>query len=241
MASGATRHLVGLVTIGLFLRLVACANGTDVTDLTADDTGGDAAPEGDATVPTDGPAGDAKRPVDAGCPDGHTGAACATCSSGFHACGTACLNAQPNAPEAGCALGCGTQCPSPASGYAVCSDAGTCDYGCPGGQVVDGGSCGCPDGQRICGDGACHACCSDNDCPNHVACNVAAGTCGGCAAAWGDCDGNATNGCETSLASDNDCGRCGNSCCTGFACGCGFLGLGGESCNRNGTSYSCGC
>jgi hypothetical protein len=231
------RHTIPLAAIGCFLRFVACANGTDTSgDLTGGDgTDNNPGPD-DATTGGEGSADDAQSSADAGCADGHTGPGCATCASGFHACGAACTGAQPNYPEAGCAMGCGTSCPAPASGYATCNDAGACDFACGSGVVLDSGSCGCPSGQRVCSDGACHACCTDSDCPAHRSCG--GGVCGGCTAGWGDCDGTPANGCETSLQDTNNCGSCGNSCCSGFLC-CGLFGS--ESCTPSGTQYSCQC
>jgi hypothetical protein len=60
----------------------------------------------------------------------------------------------------------------------------------------------------------------------HAGAGCAAGACtlGACDEGWGDCDGNAANGCEASLAlhaGSSNCGACGVSC---PACG-GFLGL----------------
>jgi hypothetical protein len=40
-----------------------------------------------------------------------------------------------------------------------------------------------------------------------------------CDAGFGDCDANATNGCESDFASDDaNCGACGNACGTGYVC-----------------------
>ncbi len=232
MATRTLPSLLALAAMGFFLRFAACANGTDVPDLTGDGTDDGAVPD-DATTNEAG--NDARPPrVDAGCPDGHTGPGCATCASGLHACGADCVPAQPNFPEAGCASGCGTSCTAPDGGSPTCSAAGTCDFACSGG-AGDGGACGCPAGQRVCSDGACHACCADTDCPNNTTCG-AAGVCGGCVTNFGDCDGNPANGCETSLTGDNDCGKCGNSCCT-FCC----LLIFDKTCQGSGTSYSCKC
>ncbi len=58
----------------------------------------------------------------------------------------------------------------------------------------------------------------------HATATCAAGACGiACEAGWGDCDGDAMNGCETDLStSAMHCGRCGNACdsrvCVGGAC-----------------------
>jgi hypothetical protein len=51
----------------------------------------------------------------------------------------------------------------------------------------------------------------------------AAGACAQvCAAGFGDCDGDATNGCESNLqTSATSCGRCGNACAAGGMCRAG--------------------
>ncbi len=236
------RNVLTLAAIGALLRLVACANGAATDTLGGDGTDEAGTPgPSDATVSEASADSDTGGPrADAGCPDGFTGPGCGTCTPGLHACGKTCAPTQSNFPEAGCALGCGEMCPSPGSGFATCSDAGTCDFGCPEGSILDGGSCGCPVGQRVCADGACHSCCAASDCPGHQMCGNGGtvGVCSGCLPGWGDCDGNPANGCETSLSSDNNCGRCGNSCCFGFFC-CGFIG--GETCSPSGASFACRC
>ena len=42
-----------------------------------------------------------------------------------------------------------------------------------------------------------------------------------CNAGFGDCDGNAANGCEANLATAASCGRCGNACASGLSCAAG--------------------
>lgn len=48
-----------------------------------------------------------------------------------------------------------------------------------------------------------------------------------CFGGWGDCDGNAFNGCETNLNSPDNCGTCGMVCSPGQACNAGTCGMGG--------------
>ncbi len=69
--------------------------------------------------------------------------------------------------------------------------------------------------------GACGTACAPF--PN-AASNCTAGACsiGACNSGFTDCDGNAANGCETSLlASDQNCGACGNACGQGLECASG--------------------
>jgi len=39
-----------------------------------------------------------------------------------------------------------------------------------------------------------------------------------CLEAWGDCDGDPGNGCETSLRGGDDCGACGRRCPPAYRC-----------------------
>ncbi|MFT3766197.1 MAG: DNRLRE domain-containing protein [Minicystis sp.] len=118
-------------------------------------------------------------------------------------------------------MGCNGLCvPTCPVGYADCD--GDAANGCEaqlGADVSNCGSCGAACGQ------AAHA---------NAACN--AGVCGTtCATGFGDCDGNAANGCEAALNTSTNCGVCGNSCGTGScvngACTSCFDGLqnGGET------------
>jgi hypothetical protein len=202
----------------------ACATGGTAGDSTATDGS------------TDGTTQDVR--PDVPCPTGHTGPNCQSCAGGFHTCGTSCEPDHANMPDAGCTHGCNnTACGSPTNGNATCTGDGKCDFACNTSfDKSDGGTCDCPTGQIVC-TGVCQQCCTDTDCPNHLAC--VSGTCSGCQAGWGACGGDPLN-CNTQLNSSSHCGSCGNSCCSSF-CGCGFLGTGGKSCKPSGTSYSCQC
>jgi len=73
--------------------------------------------------------------------------------------------------------------------------ASSCDPvdGCKTVIVADGSSCPLPNATGVCASGVCGA-------PT-------------CAGGFGDCDGNAANGCEQDLTSDlGNCGACGNAC-----------------------------
>ncbi len=135
-----------------------------------------------------------------------------TCAGGRSRCGSACVDTRENDAHCGaCGRACGpnTRC-----------DGGACVPGCRGGALLCAGVCvdprsdvnhcgecgrRCGAGQR-CEDGRCHL----TTCP--------AGT--------DDCDGNPSNACETSLATDAvNCGGCGRLCplgarCEGGACAC---------------------
>jgi hypothetical protein len=188
----------------------------------------------DSSTPKDGaPSGDSGN-----CPTGHTGPNCQNCAGGFHACGSNCEQDHPNVPDAGCSQGCnGTPCPTPSNGTAKCTSEGLCDSACGTGFDKTDAGCQCPSGQMNCFN-VCQQCCQDSDCPSNTKCN--SGTCGGCQPGWGDCNNNMGDGCETHLNSTSNCGSCGHGCCGSF-CGCGFLGVGGESCNASGNTFACGC
>ncbi len=216
--------------------LAFAATGCATGQATDEDDGGTT---GDAAPPKDGGKTDGSN----GCPTGKAGTNCASCASGYHACGTDCRPDLGNDPKNGCSHGCGEACKPPAHSTAKCTSQGTCDFTCDQGYTPSGGgdagagSCGCPIGQVDC-NGTCQQCCTASDCPANVQCN--GGSCSGCVPDWGDCNSNPSDGCETKLDSKSNCGACGNKCC-GSVCGCGFLGLGGESCNVSGNTHKCGC
>ena len=125
---------------------------------------------------------------------------------------------------------------------------------CPIGTLCVGNVCapgctdgrGCPTGQTCCGSACvdsqsnlahCGRC--DNRCAiDHGTPACTNGTCsvGTCTAPFGDCDGTATNGCETDTRADiRHCGMCGRACATptnatptcdggrcGYTCAAGF-------------------
>jgi hypothetical protein len=148
-----------------------------------------------------------------------------------HLCGATCTTNPPNSPDMGCSMGCGTVCMPPANGTTTCTDAGSCDFVCDPNFAKMGTTCT-----------QTSQCSTPADCTNLGFQNTLCtnGSCTGCVANFGDCDGNPANGCETNLTTTDNCGFCGDSCDTGFAGGCGFLGLGGQSCDQ-GTPFQCGC
>lgn len=170
------------------------------------------------------------------CPSGQTcgGAGPNRCGSGACAPKTCSqLSVGCGAVSDGCAdvVDCGT-CEAPQ----VCGGAGeanqcgcaprTCvQLGASCGQV-DGGcgsliECGsCPVGTTCGGGGVPNQCGCDCTLP-HAQTTCLHGECaiGSCDAGWGDCDGEASNGCEVDLNSDPlHCGTCSTSCDDGNAC-----------------------
>jgi hypothetical protein len=122
------------------------------------------------------------------------------------ACGRACAlaNATPTCRAGACAV---SVCNA---GYGDC-DANPAN-GCETNLNTTPGACG-----------ACGRACSLANAT--AACAAGACTVASCAANFGNCDGNAANGCETDLRGSNaNCGRCGTVCgagavCSGGACG----------------------
>jgi hypothetical protein len=85
---------------------------------------------------------------------------------------------------------------------------GPCESGCTNKECGSDG-----------GDGSCGTCTNEHgttECYNFL-CNPQ------CLSGWGDCDGDRTNGCETDLNTNSDCGSCGSICdgkCIGGECCC---------------------
>ena len=97
--------------------------------------------------------------------------------------------------------------------------------------------------------GACGVVCSR---PNgQVSCATGTCTLDGCLGGFGDCDQSPSNGCETPLNTNSDCGGCGNPCdiinasetcvsgqCTFIACNAGFADCDGNQANGCETSLT---
>jgi len=183
----------------------------------AEDSGVDSGAKKDGGLPKD-----AGTHHDAGCPVGMTGPGCTECATGYHLCGATCTANGANNPSTGCSQGCGMACPATGGEVASCTAQGAC-------------TTSCPTGEKQCTGGTCAACCDSTDCPANVLCS--GGTCSECAGDYGTC----VTLCDTDLTTNSNCGFCGDECDTGFGGGCGFLGLGGCSCQGSGApqNYSC--
>ena len=161
-----------------------------------------------------------------------------TCSAGT--CGFNCVSGWSDC-NAVAADGCETDLSLP-SHCGGCST--VCTVGAHGTPACDGTSCGitCDGGWANCNTQLADGCESDLTLPTHCGsclklCLAAAhstatcsgGTCGfACVANWGDCNGQATDGCERDLTQPATCGSCTNACtapahahatCTAGACG----------------------
>jgi hypothetical protein len=142
---------------------------------------------------------------------------------------------------------CGRACAAPANGAAACS-AGACVVGsCNAGfgDCDDNDANGCEVNLNTTA-GSCGACGRACVIPNGTAgCEAGACTVAACNAGFGDCDGDAANGCETNLnTTPGSCGACGRGCsvsngtagcaagaCTVAACATGFADCDGNPAN----------
>ncbi len=141
---------------------------------------------------------------------------------------------------------CATSCTAPANATATCAG-GACGFTC----AAQYGDC---DG--LAGNGCeaalqtdpthCGTCATNCPLRTNATATCAAGTCGiACIAPYGNCDGNATNGCEAALQTDpTHCGTCAIACGTpanatatcasgacGFSCVGGFGNCDGNAAN----------
>lgn len=117
---------------------------------------------------------------------------------------------------------------------AVDAPAAACraSFDCPAGNYCNMGSCA----PRVCvpGSATCVTATTRNLCnqigsaatvvtctpaPHAPVVGCMAGNCmTACDRAWGDCDGNSSNGCEASLTTAARCGACGRACADGQTC-----------------------
>jgi hypothetical protein len=149
------------------------------------------------------------------------GACQTTCASGFADCDNNPANgceANTVTSPASCGA-CGVACPPFTNAATVCAQ-GACGFTCRTGfGDCDGdASNGCEvnTGTSAQHCGACGAACTR---PNSVG-TCTSGTCAfTCAAGFGDCDSDPSNGCERALTADNaNCGACGRACAAGTFC-----------------------
>ncbi|MBN9164037.1 MAG: hypothetical protein BGO98_04355 [Myxococcales bacterium 68-20] len=122
---------------------------------------------------------------------------------------------------------CGDKCPDPAKPCASTTNEGDYQCGCPPGrQYCPGNFPSCLDptnDDRNCG--ACNNFCDRNGGdggppPSNAYYGCVSNRCGQlkCNPNYGNCDGNASNGCETLLVTTQNCGACGKTCADGQEC-----------------------
>ena len=170
------------------------------------------------------------------------------CPTGSTDCNGDCVNLQTDGKHCGkcsnvcpsgqlCANGeCSTECPA---GTTACGTAcvnlltdvgncGVCDTVCPEGRTCLTGNCTCPGSNTECAGACvdilidannCGGCGSSCTTPNaQTSCSTGVCTIALCTAGYGDCDLDATTGCETALSTSDNCGGCGTTCTGGMAC-----------------------
>ncbi|MBL8601931.1 MAG: hypothetical protein JNK72_08405 [Myxococcales bacterium] len=167
------------------------------------------------------------------CTSPNATAACAEGMCGVGACAEGYANCD-GAGNTGCEVdtrtsaehcgGCGRSCPAVTNAVATCAGA-MCGFRCADGfGDCDGDPTnGCETDVRS-NAASCGACMQQCAMPSNGSPACTAGRCvvGACNAGYGDCDGDASNGCETDTnATARHCGRCGNACEVGQVCNAG--------------------
>ncbi len=183
------------------------------------------------------------------------------CTSGCSApavrCGASCVDTTSDQNNCGA---CAAACVSRANSVTSCV-ASACRYTCNAGFADCNANAadGCETSlNSVANCGRCGGACS----LAHATPACVAGSCtiGGCDSGWGNCDGNAANGCETPLTTTTNCGGCGVACtrananatCAGGSCAIGSCVAGFGNCdgsdpngcevrlNTNGNCGACG-
>ena len=208
---------------------------------TGSDTGGTVDVGVDAGPADVGCTGDRACPAGQVCMAGACVAGCnaaQACPGAQTCCGGACVDAQTTLAHCG---GCGMAC-TVASGTAECV-AGRCTVtGCPGStascdmQAANG--CETDTATSVSHCGACGRACPT---PANATPTCVSGACGfTCAMGFGDCDGDASNGCEADLrVTVAHCGTCATACsfaqataaCAASACGIAACSTGFGDCD----------
>jgi hypothetical protein len=134
---------------------------------------------------------------------------------------------------------CGEACPTPPNTAPSCA-AGRCASTCAAGRgECDGDAANGCEVELASSVAHCGACGRSCRTANVASATCAAAACAitACADGFGDCDGNAANGCELATSANNAaCGRCGNACGPGARCAAGVC---VQDCRRTG-AVPCG-
>ncbi|MEZ4407343.1 MAG: hypothetical protein R3A52_12815 [Polyangiales bacterium] len=151
------------------------------------------------------------------------GACTASCLPSQMLCSGACANTLIDPTNCGM---CGRACAAGANAFGACA-AGICSYVCASGFAdcnrMSSDGCEVNTQTSVTNCGGCGTTCTIAN--GTAACVGGACRVGSCNTGFGDCDGNAANGCETNLnTSAAHCGMCGNACASGV-CTSGTCGL----------------
>jgi hypothetical protein len=158
--------------------------------------------------------------------DAIAGRCISSCPAGQTLCGTSCVDLGSSPTHCGA---CNNACSAPANSTAVCA-ARTCSSVCRAGfgdcDANAANGCEVDLSRTVAHCGRCGQACAPR--ANSIVACSAGGCVYSCNAGFGDCDGNAANGCESALdGNPAHCGRCGLSCGANGAC---TRGLGGPTC-----------
>ncbi|MGI8476774.1 MAG: hypothetical protein ACR2OO_10435, partial [Thermomicrobiales bacterium] len=142
---------------------------------------------------------------------------------------------------------CGNACTTTVVGATATCGHGVCGFACPAGQTDCSGTC--VNTQADAGNcGTCGTRCAFSHAVGG-ACEAGVCSLGSCAAGYGNCDGQAADGCETDLTGVANCGSCGTVCpgdactpaqCSGGACNRTSSCTGSQTCGGGGVADQCG-
>lgn len=154
------------------------------------------------------------------CPAGQdcvSGVCALTCTAPETKCGGKCTNTSTDPANCGaCAVACSLSNATAGCAAGTCTVA-SCSAGYGNCDGVASNGCETNTSNNLAHCGACGTTCSvANGTP---ACSGGSCTVASCTSGWGNCDGSASNGCETNTrTSTSHCGSCGNACAGGQTC-----------------------
>ncbi len=156
------------------------------------------------------------------------------CVGGLQCCDGVCVDTQSSLLHCGaCGSSCSTAHATPSCNTGRCFV--SCDPGWGNCDTSAANGCEANLNASATNCGACGNACATPAHATSAVCASARCGAGPCETGWGDCDGNATNGCETDLrVTDAHCGRCGNACGTARYCSASAC-IEQRSCRAEGT------